>query len=71
MASARRQHGLLSQSIFKEAVVVAEVGVKEEEGVRRAPQPRPTVAEMLIRNPQGWRELVPLDVMRRDARERK
>ena len=71
LASARRQHGLLSQSIFKEAVVVEEVGVNEEEGVRRAPQPRPTVAEMLIRNPQGWRELVPLDVMRRDARERK
>lgn len=30
---------------------------------------RPTVAELLIRNPQGWRELEPLAIMMRDARD--
>ena len=29
---------------------------------------RPTVAELLIRHPQGWRELEPLALMMRDAR---
>ena len=31
---------------------------------------RPTVAELLTRNPQGWRELEPMAQMRLDARER-
>lgn len=31
---------------------------------------RPTVAELLIRNPQGWRELEPMSQMMIDAREK-